>query len=62
MGTKKNCVSFSTSQIKYHRTGSNCENLIIANWVFSRVYKLLIHKVILLIAHLLCAICADTII
>ena len=33
---------------KYRRTGFNCENLIAS---FSRVRKLLIHKLILLIAH-----------
>ena len=32
----------------YHRTGFNCENLIAS---FSRVRKLLIRKLILLIAH-----------
>ena len=35
----------------YRRTGFNCENLIITNCEFSRVCKLLIHKLILLIAH-----------
>ena len=35
----------------YRRTGFNCENLIIANCEFSRVCKLLIRKLIQLIAH-----------
>ena len=36
----------------YHRTGFNCENLIIVNCeFFYRVRKLLIRKLIRLIAH-----------
>ena len=39
------------TRLTYRRTSFNCENLIITNCEFSRVRKLLICKLILLISH-----------